>query len=51
VRFFNVEYKRRREQAVAQGRNFLPYVTARARLKKRSHAGRLIRSYVRCRRP
>jgi hypothetical protein len=34
VGFFNREYKRRRQQAQAEGRPFMPYKAAHARLRK-----------------
>jgi hypothetical protein len=34
VGFFNREYKRRRQQAQAEGRPFMPYTAAKARLRK-----------------
>jgi hypothetical protein len=34
VGFFNREYKRRRQQAQAEGRPFMPYRAAKARLRK-----------------
>ena len=38
--FFNETYKLRRQQAQAEGRPFMPYTAARARLQRRRRGGR-----------